>query len=175
MENYNQNPPPRNAITAATNNAEVEPASEAQNHESRVAPVTPTRDLASDLIEVFKLLADETRLRILLLLLEEGELNVRTLCDKLDQSQPGVSHHLSLLRLAGFIERRREGKSNYYHVVQEKFEVVLCLLFRTVPGRSAYLQFREFQVEYHPQVTDVITRTGAHPRDESGVTTSGSI
>ena len=110
MENYNQNPPPRNAITASTNNAEVEPASEAQNHESRVSPVTPTRDLASDLIEVFKLLADETRLRILLLLLEEGELNVRTLCDKLDQSQPGVSHHLSLLRLAGFIERRREGK-----------------------------------------------------------------
>ena len=175
MENYNQNPPPRNAITESGNNAEVEPASEPPKHESRESPVTPTRDLASDLVEVFKLLADETRLRILLLLLEAGELNVRALCDKLDQSQPGVSHHLSLLRLAGFIERRREGKSNYYHVVQEKFEVVLCLLFRTVPGHPAYLQFREFQVEYHPQVSNISTRSEGRLRDESSTTSSGSI
>ena len=175
MENYNQNQPPRNATTEATSNSGIESSGKTRHHEFRESPVTPSRDLASDLIEVFKLLADETRFRILMLLLEKGELNVRSLCDKLDQSQPGVSHHLSLLRLAGFIERRREGKSNYYHVVQEKFEVVLCLLFRTVPGRPSYLQFREFQVEYHPQVSDVIARTATQPRDESSITSPGSI
>ena len=115
MENYNQNQPPRNA----TSNSGIESSGKTRHHEFRESPVTPSRDLASELIEVFKLLADETRLRILMLLLEKGELNVRSLCDKLDQSQPGVSHHLSLLRLAGFIERRREGKSNYHPVFQE--------------------------------------------------------
>ena len=122
MENYNQNQPPRNATTEATSNSGIESSGKTQQHEFRKSPVTPTRDLAGDLIEVFKLLADETRLRILLLLFEKGELNVRSLCDKLDQSQPGVSHHLSLLRLAGFIERRREGKSNYYHVFRKSLK-----------------------------------------------------
>ena len=132
---------------------------EANQHELRQPQIAPTRALASDVIEVFKLLSDETRLRIVLLLLETGELNVRSLCERLNQSQPAVSHHLSLLRVAGFIERRRDGKSNYYHVVQEKLEVFLCLLFRTVPGRASYLQFQDFQVEYHPRVSGIVERT----------------
>jgi len=148
MENNDQFQSPNNQVGQQT-----------QQHEFRQPQVAPTRDLASDLIEVFKLLADETRLRIVLLLLETGELNVRSLCERLNQSQPAVSHHLSLLRVAGFIERRRDGKSNYYHVVQEKLEVVLCLLFRTVPGRASYLQFQDFQVEYHPRVSGIVERT----------------
>jgi len=59
--------------------------------------------LEKDLVQVFKLLADETRLRVLMYLVREGELHVTALCDKLNQSQPAVSHHLALLRLAGLI------------------------------------------------------------------------
>ena len=51
-----------------------------------------------ELAQVFKLLSDETRLRILfyLALSENRELHVTDLCQRLGQSQPAVSHHLAL-------------------------------------------------------------------------------
>ncbi len=137
--------------------------------------IAPSRDLAGELIEVFRLLADEARLRILLLLLKTGELNVRSLCERVNQSQPAVSHHLSILRLAGFIERRREGKSNYYHVVQEKLEVFLCSLFRTVPGRASYLQFQDFQVEYHPRVSGIVERSPTTKQAPTSAPSPGNV
>ena len=56
-----------------------------------------------ELAQVFKLLSDETRLRILfyLALSPNGELHVTDLCQRLGQSQPAVSHHLALLRVSG--------------------------------------------------------------------------
>ena len=59
--------------------------------------------LADQLVDVFKLLSDTTRLKVLLTLWELGESHVRGLCDRLGQSQPAVSHHLALLRDAGLI------------------------------------------------------------------------
>ena len=52
-----------------------------------------------ELAQVFKLLSDETRLRILfyLALSENRELHVTDLCQRLGQSQPAVSHHLAAL------------------------------------------------------------------------------
>ena len=47
------------------------------------------------LAQVFKLLADESRLKILLALARDGELHVTALCDLLAQTQPAVSHHLT--------------------------------------------------------------------------------
>ena len=69
--------------------------------------------LEKDLVQVFKLLADETRLRILMYLLSDKELHVTALCDRLKQSQPAVSHHLALMRVAGLIEARRDGKPHH--------------------------------------------------------------
>ncbi len=54
-----------------------------------------TDGVAKELVRWFKLLADETRLKILFLLLEKTELNVRSLCEAMELSQPAVSHHLS--------------------------------------------------------------------------------
>jgi ArsR family transcriptional regulator len=71
-------------------------------------------ELERSLIQIFKLLADETRLKILLSLAREGELHVSALCERLGQSQPAVSHHLALLRAAGLLESRRDGKHNFY-------------------------------------------------------------
>lgn len=76
------------------------------------APVRSLRELA----QIFKLLADESRLRLVLALADEGEMNVSTLCGLLHTKQPAVSHHLKLLNLAGLIEFRREGKHNYYRL-----------------------------------------------------------
>jgi len=90
--------------------------------------------LEKDLIQVFKLLSDETRLRILLYLVREGELHVTALCEKLQQSQPAVSHHLALLRVAGLIEARRDGKHNYYSVRQSHFHQIMEELFKSISG-----------------------------------------
>jgi ArsR family transcriptional regulator len=82
-----------------------------------------------DLAQLFKLLADETRLRILYYLMQTDELNVRTFCRLLQQSQPAVSHHLALLRLAGIIECRRDGKHNFYHLVPKRCQAYLDTVF----------------------------------------------
>src|SRR5580698_7808906 len=73
-------------------------------------------DSAGDMVQLFKLLADETRLQILNYLVQKNELNVGTLCGLLHQSQPAVSHHLALLRTSGLLEMRREGKHNFYRL-----------------------------------------------------------
>lgn len=100
-----------------------------------VSPYEPlNEDVARQLVQLFKLLADETRLKILSYLLQAGELNVRSLCDLLDQSQPAVSHHLALLKSCGLIESRRDGKNNFYRVIPEQFGRFAEVLFRKVPG-----------------------------------------
>jgi ArsR family transcriptional regulator len=68
------------------------------------------------LADLFKSLADRSRLRILFLLAEHGELNVTAIGEHLGQSQPAVSHHLNQLKKAGLIARRRDGKFNYYRL-----------------------------------------------------------
>src|SRR4249920_3200041 len=68
---------------------------------SDLAGLSVPDDLANHLVRLFKLLSDETRLRILYYLTQRPELHVRALCELLDESQPAVSHHLALLRVAG--------------------------------------------------------------------------
>lgn len=71
-------------------------------------PLTP--------IALFKCLADETRLRITLLLVAEGELCVCELMAALEESQPKVSRHLALLRTQGILSDRRQGQWVYYRL-----------------------------------------------------------
>jgi ArsR family transcriptional regulator, arsenate/arsenite/antimonite-responsive transcriptional repressor len=68
-----------------------------------------------NLIEIFKTLSDETRLRILKLL-EHGELCVCGIVAALDMIQPKVSFHLGVLKEAKFITDRRQGKWIYYRI-----------------------------------------------------------
>jgi DNA-binding transcriptional ArsR family regulator len=65
------------------------------------------------MVLVFKLLSDKTRLTILLLL-AQSERNVNSLCEELNLPQPTVSHHLGLLRMSRLIYNRRAGKQVYY-------------------------------------------------------------
>lgn len=92
--------------------------------------VTPLTDgTVRDFVQLFKLLADDTRLQILNYLLQREELHVRALCDLLKQSQPAVSHHLALLKMAGLIECRRDGKHNFYHIMPKRFQQYLETVF----------------------------------------------
>jgi ArsR family transcriptional regulator, zinc-responsive transcriptional repressor len=62
---------------------------------------------------LLKQVSDPTRLQVITLLSEQ-EHNVGGLCDQFNMSQPAVSHHLALLRHGGIVERRRQGKNNFY-------------------------------------------------------------
>ncbi len=64
----------------------------------------------------YKALADTTRLRSLMLLVQEGELCVCELTHALDIIQPKISRHLAQLREAGIVSTRREGQWVYYQL-----------------------------------------------------------
>ena len=95
--------------------------------------VSVSDDVSKQLVQLFKLLSDETRLRILFYLRQREELHVRALCDLLKQSQPAVSHPLALLRVAGLIEARRDGKHNFYHLLPKRFNELTGLFFSAMP------------------------------------------
>jgi ArsR family transcriptional regulator, arsenate/arsenite/antimonite-responsive transcriptional repressor len=101
-----------------------------------------------ELAQVFKLLSDETRLRILLYLAQNNELHVTDLCNRLGQSQPAVSHHLALLRVSGLIEARREGKHNYYSVRKDHFGELLVDLFSATGSIPRRIRFHDFVLMY---------------------------
>ena len=106
--------------------------------------------LEKDLVQVFKLLSDETRLRVLMYLAREGELHVTALCDKLGQSQPAVSHHLALLRVAGLIEARREGKHNFYSVRAQHFHRLMTEIFASLgDSESEEIRFEDFVLTHN--------------------------
>lgn len=67
-----------------------------------------------DLSELFKVFGDSTRIRILYELLRCGELCVLHLAQRLDMGQSAISHQLRILRAAGLVRPRREGKTVYY-------------------------------------------------------------
>lgn len=71
-----------------------------------------------DASDLFRALADETRLRIIALL-SIGELCVCHLQTALDCSQPKVSRHLGVLRAAGVVEARREGGWVHYRLAPQ--------------------------------------------------------
>lgn len=66
--------------------------------------------------QFYKKLSDPTRLRILILLMEEKELNVSSLVKRLNMEQSAVSHQLKLLRSARLVKTRREGKGIFYSI-----------------------------------------------------------
>jgi len=63
--------------------------------------------------EFYKALGDEVRLKILQMLSGQ-EMCVCEIIDRLDMSQPAVSHHLKILRQAGLVKDSRDGKWIYY-------------------------------------------------------------
>ena len=88
-------------------------------------PVTLRR---SDLVaKYFRGLGDQTRVRILELLRDEGELTVGELVERLELPQPKVSNHLACLRWCGFVEARREHRTVYNRIADKRVLRMLAL------------------------------------------------
>src|SRR5215210_3843919 len=75
----------------------------------------------------FRALGDPTRVRILELLGEYGELSVTELVERLAQSQSKVSNHLGCLRWCGFVHTRRDHPTVYYRVADGRVTELLAL------------------------------------------------
>jgi len=82
------------------------------------------REYEEGFAELFKLLSESSRLRILFLLIKE-ECCVGDIADKLGMNQSAVSHQLRVLKDQGIISARREGKQIYYALT----DTVITLLF----------------------------------------------
>ncbi|HZH91592.1 MAG TPA: metalloregulator ArsR/SmtB family transcription factor [Pyrinomonadaceae bacterium] len=72
---------------------------------------------AFDMEQLFKALADRTRLR-LLNLIGDDEVCVCFFVEVLGTNQPKISRHLAYLRRAGVVEARREGKWMHYRIAE---------------------------------------------------------
>jgi DNA-binding transcriptional ArsR family regulator len=70
-------------------------------------------------VEVFALLADATRVRIVLALRDAGELPVNTLAEILDRPASTVSQHLAKMRLARMVSTRQYGQRVFYRLADE--------------------------------------------------------
>ena len=72
------------------------------------------------LAKFFNGFANSTRLSILLLLTQRGEMKVGELVSELGAPQPRVSDHLRCLAWCGYVQVRREGRNAYYSVADER-------------------------------------------------------
>ena len=84
-----------------------------------------------------KAISDETRQKIMNLCCCDS-LSVNEIVEKLDVSQPTVSHHLAILREADLVTVREEGKQTFYTLNQD--QVVYCcgqLMVKFAPEEKA--------------------------------------
>jgi len=91
-----------------------------------------------ELVQLFKALSDQTRLRILNLLFKTGEMCVCDIQRVLDQSQPKISRHLAYLKYSGLVEDRREGQW-----------IIYSLLSPQDPRRQALFNFLKMAFSQH--------------------------
>lgn len=87
--------------------------------------MTVTRVEPAAAARFFRVLGDATRLRILQLLEERGEMSVGDLVAEVGQAQPRVSTHLACLRHCGFALAERRGKEVHYRLALEGLDGVL--------------------------------------------------
>lgn len=95
-------------------------------------------------VEFAKAIADDTRQKIMEMCcccwLSVGEITEKT-----GLSQPTISHHLAILRDAGLVNSRSEGKQTFYTLNQERL-VVCCgqLMIRFAPEEEATEAMKDF-------------------------------
>ncbi|HUF03294.1 MAG TPA: metalloregulator ArsR/SmtB family transcription factor [Aridibacter sp.] len=90
-----------------------------------------SEDRLTEMADVFSALADKTRLRVLNLM-REDEICVCFFSEALEESQPKISRHLAVLRKAGLVESRRDGKWMHYSIAVPEDPEKAAVLRRTL-------------------------------------------
>jgi len=85
---------------------------------------------------LYRALGDETRLRVIGLMAEVGPLPVRELSARIGLSQPLISWHLRILRLAGIIDTQRQGREVICRLRTAAFEELHDAEGRLVGGTA---------------------------------------
>jgi ArsR family transcriptional regulator len=117
------------------------------------SPIKVTDETLHRMSEVFKLLSDKSRLKIVLALAQDGELHVSALCELLGDetqpaSQPAVSHHLTLMRMVGLVSFTRHGKHNYYHLASGHIRDLFEQFFADSGNGQKSLHFDDFALTF---------------------------
>lgn len=92
----------------------------------------PAADEAVQVAELFRLIGDPVRTRVMYALTGAPELCVGDIALAVGVSESSVSYALRLLRTAGMVRNRREGRLIYYRLVDGFMEELLALLRRQV-------------------------------------------
>ena len=85
----------------------------------------PDEDELYDLAELFKVVGDSTRIRILFVLFE-AEVCVCDLAEALGMTQSAVSHQLKILKQSKLVKSRREGKSVFYSLADGHVRTIIA-------------------------------------------------
>jgi len=89
-----------------------------------------------------KAISDHTRLLILKALFK-GERCGTELARELDLSQPHIAHHLSILKKAGLVDSRRDGKRVCYHLHRSVYEAMLDSEAQTIDLGCCTMTFND--------------------------------
>lgn len=100
------------------------------------AAVTAAMEREEELCEIFRLLADRGRMRIVLRLRADGELAVAELAEATGLSQTACSQQLRLLRTARLAWRRRDGRHAYYSLYDDHVAELVDLVRRHLEEES---------------------------------------
>jgi DNA-binding transcriptional ArsR family regulator len=92
-----------------------------------VRQALPAEEVVQDLADVFSLLADPGRLRLMAALLEGGEMCVCDLAAATGQSMSAASHALRLLRTHRVVKVRRSGRMAYYQLADSHVRMLFDL------------------------------------------------
>jgi DNA-binding transcriptional ArsR family regulator len=124
----------------------------------------------AEVLRPLSALADDTRLRILELLTEAGELRAQEIIPQLDSSQGNVSRHLKQLVGAGFVRERRAGDANKLYAVDDAGLARLLYLLRQLLSREnaasasqerrAAMQLNQVRASAPPILRDLLDEQG---------------
>jgi DNA-binding transcriptional ArsR family regulator len=107
-----------------------------KHYEMTLSPETSAERDLRRLRTVYRALGDETRLRVISLLAEHGPMPVNELSARVALSQPLISWHLRILRLAGLINTRRHGRETICQLRIAAFEELHETEARLIGGTS---------------------------------------
>jgi len=90
----------------------------------------------AEIVSRISALADDTRLQILQLIAERGEMRSQEIMEVINLSQPSVSRYLSQLTAAGFLQERRANGAKAYILNEDRIEKTLKAVSAFLLGRS---------------------------------------